>query len=266
MTKEMDRISNKDYNIKLKEGNDEIGIVAKKFNEMSKKIEENENELLQYIESKQMFIDNLAHEMNTPLTSIKGYAEALEKFDLSEDKRVKYLTYIQSESDRILDMYKKLLFLSYKSNVDFELDKVSIDKVMNIIISREYGEKNYIHKKNDITKKYINMIEAFECDFALARDGERDLRHLQQGIKDKDTSLMRDIRLLEELSFNLDIGDFLHPSLAQHKHVVKDYFGNFSTFIPWLKGEEISAVIIGKDARRATFSLKDDLICDFCIN
>ena len=71
---------------------------------------------------------------------------------------------------------------------------------------------------------------------------------------------------LEELSFNLDIGDFLHPSLAQHKHVVKDYFGNFSTFIPWLKGEEISAVIIGKDARRATFNLKDGLICDFCIN
>lgn len=133
MTKEMDKISNKDYNIKLKEGKDEIGVVAKKFNEMSKKIEENEKELLNYIESKQMFIDNLAHEMNTPLTSIKGYAEALEKFDLSEDKKVKYLTYIQSESDRILDMYKKLLFLSYKSNVDFEPSIVSIDKVMNII-------------------------------------------------------------------------------------------------------------------------------------
>lgn len=133
MTKEMDKISNKDYNIKLKEGKDEIGIVAKKFNEMSKKIEENEKELLQFIESKQMFIDNLAHEMNTPLTSIKGYAEALEKFDLTEDKKVKYLTYIQSESDRILDMYKKLLFLSYKSNVDFESNVVSINKVMDII-------------------------------------------------------------------------------------------------------------------------------------
>lgn len=133
MTKEMDKISNKDYNIKLKEGKDEIGIVAKKFNEMSKKIEENEKELLNYIESKQMFIDNLAHEMNTPLTSIKGYAEALEKFDLPDDKKTKYLTYIQSESDRILDMYKKLLFLSYKSNIDFELDIVSINKVLNII-------------------------------------------------------------------------------------------------------------------------------------
>ena len=92
---------------------------------------------------------------------------------------------------------------------------------MNKVISREYVEKNYIHKKNDITKKYINMIEAFECDFALARDGERDLRHLQQGIKDKDTSLMKDIRLLEELSFNLRHGKVKIISVEETKDVNK---------------------------------------------
>lgn len=167
MTKEMDKISNKDYNIKLKEGKDEIGAVAKKFNEMSKKIEENEKELLNYIESKQMFIDNLAHEMNTPLTSIKGYAEALEKFDLSEDKKVKYLTYIQSESDRILDMYKKLLFLSYKSNVDFELDVVSIDKVMNII-KDDLKSRLEEHKTKLIIDNKCNEFHGDEIMFVMA--------------------------------------------------------------------------------------------------
>ena len=167
MAKEMDKISNKDYNIKLKEGNDEIGIVAKKFNEMSKKIEENENELIKYIESKQMFIDNLAHEMNTPLTSIKGYAEALEKFDLSEDKKVKYLTYIQSESDRILDMYKKLLFLSYKSNVDFELENISIDKVMNII-KDDLKERLDDHKTKLIIDNKCNDFKGDEIMFVMA--------------------------------------------------------------------------------------------------
>ena len=71
--------------------------------------------------------------MNTPLTSIKGYAEALEKFDLTEEQRIKYLTYIQSESNRISDMYKKLLFLSYKSNVDYEPKTILIDKVLETI-------------------------------------------------------------------------------------------------------------------------------------
>lgn len=167
MTKEMDRISNKDYNIKLKEGKDEIGIVAKKFNEMSKKIEENENELLRFIESKQMFIDNLAHEMNTPLTSIKGYAEALEKFDLSEDKKIKYLTYIQSESDRILDMYKKLLFLSYKSNVDFEVQDVSIDKVMSII-KEDLKERLNNHKTKLVIDNKYNDFKGDEIMFVMA--------------------------------------------------------------------------------------------------
>lgn len=167
MTKEMDKISNKDYNIKLKEGNDEIGVVAKKFNEMSKKIEENEKELLKYIESKQMFIDNLAHEMNTPLTSIKGYAEALEKFDLSEEKKVKYLTYIQSESDRILDMYKKLLFLSYKSNVDFEVEDVSINKVMNII-KDDLKERLDDHKSKLIIDNKCNEFKGDEIMFIMA--------------------------------------------------------------------------------------------------
>ena len=167
MTKEMEKISNKDYNIELKEGNDEIGVVAKKFNEMSKKIEENENELLKYIESKQMFIDNLAHEMNTPLTSIKGYAEALEKFDLSEEKKVKYLTYIQSESDRISDMYKKLLFLSYKSNVDFEVQDVSIDKVIGII-KDDLKERLDTHNTKLVVDNKCDNFKGDEIMFVMA--------------------------------------------------------------------------------------------------
>lgn len=76
---------------------------------------------------------------------------------------------------------------------------------MNPVISREYVEKNYI-KGKDETKKYVDMIEAFECDFALARDGQRDLRHLQQGLQDKDEALLKDIDLLENLSFDLRHG------------------------------------------------------------
>ena len=58
----------------------------------------------------------------------------------------------------------------------------------------------------DVTKKYINMIEAFECDFVLAKDGKERLTSLQQHIEDRDKDLLEDINLLEELSFNLRHG------------------------------------------------------------
>ena len=58
----------------------------------------------------------------------------------------------------------------------------------------------------DITEKYIHMIEAFECDFSLAidKDSNFDLEELQQQINEKSNyTLLRDIELLQELSFNL---------------------------------------------------------------
>lgn len=56
------------------------------------------------------------------------------------------------------------------------------------------------------TTKYNNMIAAFECDFDLARNGERDLRELSNAIKNKDERLLNDIDLLCELSFLLRYG------------------------------------------------------------
>ena len=45
-----------------------------------------------------------------------GKRKLLQKANLTEEQKDKYLTYIQSESKRISDMYKKLLLLSYKKN------------------------------------------------------------------------------------------------------------------------------------------------------
>lgn len=56
----------------------------------------------------------------------------------------------------------------------------------------------------DVTKKYINMIESFECDFALL-----DIKLNEEG-KEKiridfpiSKQLYDDVELLKELSFNL---------------------------------------------------------------
>lgn len=55
----------------------------------------------------------------------------------------------------------------------------------------------------DVTGKYINMIEAFECDFSLAVHNKKDIAELDSTIKNKDEKLLKDIELLKELSFLL---------------------------------------------------------------
>jgi len=133
MKKEMGKLSKGNYNISLKEGHDEFGKLAKNFNNMSKELEKRNNELIEYANSKQLFIDNLSHEMNTPLTSIQGYAELMQKANLTDEQKQKYLKYIQDEGKRIQDMYKKLLMLSYKKNSDFEKKDVDMNKVFSEI-------------------------------------------------------------------------------------------------------------------------------------
>ena len=145
MRKEMNTLSKGDYNIEIQEFKGELGILAKAFNNMSTEIRKRNDEQIELLNSKQLFIDNLAHEMNTPLTSILGYAELMEKANLPEDKQVKYLKYIQEETKRILDMYKKLLLLSYKQNADFETNKVDIPKALEEIrkiLAGRLEEKN----------------------------------------------------------------------------------------------------------------------------
>lgn len=128
MKNEMNKLSKGDFDIHLKEGHDEFGKLAKNFNKMSKELEVRNNELIESANNKQMFIDNLSHEMNTPLTSIQGYAELMEKANLNDEQKGKYLKYIQDESKRIQDMYKKLLLLSYKKNSDFEKSNVDMNQ------------------------------------------------------------------------------------------------------------------------------------------
>lgn len=58
----------------------------------------------------------------------------------------------------------------------------------------------------DVTEKFLKMIEAFECDFVLARDSGKSLVEIQTALQSKNEKLLNDIRLMEYLSFGLRHG------------------------------------------------------------
>lgn len=93
-------------------GRDELSDLAWRFNGMADKIQSQIHELTEEAEKKQRFIDDLAHEMRTPLTAIGGYAQYLMAAAATEDERLSALEYISRESRRLSELSEKLLMLT----------------------------------------------------------------------------------------------------------------------------------------------------------
>ena len=186
MQKEMKKLSKGNFNINLKEGHDEFGKLAKNFNNMSKELEKRNNELVESASSKQLFIDNLSHEMNTPLTSIQGYAELMQKANLNDEQKQKYLKYIQDEGRRIQDMYKKLLLLSYKKNSDFEKKDVEMNEVFAEI------EDTFREGMNDAEMELIinNQLSTIYGDETLIIMSISNLIKNAMNVSEKNTKIM----------------------------------------------------------------------------
>ena len=114
------------YDICLEETKGEVGSLAASFNRMSRKISEREQELENNLNNREQFIGNIAHEMNTPLTAIQGYAQMLQRTNISEETRLKSLETIQRETKRIRDMHLKLRTLSLLKTDEIEKKNVDL--------------------------------------------------------------------------------------------------------------------------------------------
>lgn len=85
---------------------DEIGQLSQSFCEMA-------DELSRLNQMRQDFVSSVSHEIQSPLTSISGFTKALKQKQMTEENRLRYLTIIEEESERLSRMGQNLLRLSY---------------------------------------------------------------------------------------------------------------------------------------------------------
>ncbi|MBO1005709.1 sensor histidine kinase [Pseudogracilibacillus auburnensis] len=106
LTKATRKIANGNYNIELESNrSDEIGDLAKDFSLMAKSLEKLD-------EMRQEFVSNVSHEIQSPLTSIKGFTKAIRTKVVSDEDADRYLEIIEKESERLSSLSKQLLMLS----------------------------------------------------------------------------------------------------------------------------------------------------------
>lgn len=109
----------------------------------------------QLIISKNNFIANVSHELRTPLTVIEGFLETLsENSELPKELQKEFITLMQKESRRMLDLVNELLFLSRLENDDdknTDFLMVNISQMMNEIAKEAQRLSNEHHISTNIT-------------------------------------------------------------------------------------------------------------------
>jgi two-component system phosphate regulon sensor histidine kinase PhoR len=116
-------------------------------------IKEEEARRLEELSSmKSYFVSSVSHELKTPLTSIRLFAEIMQmKKNIDEDKRNEYLDIIQSECDRLNRLISNVLDFSKieRGAKEYRFARVSLTDILNNVIKTfEYQFKAQGFKVN----------------------------------------------------------------------------------------------------------------------
>lgn len=109
----LDKISKGDFEIRIDKrkyrhtnhGNEHFTDLVDKINNMAQELGEMET-------MRQDFVSNVSHEIQSPLTSIRGFVSLLKDETLSRNDRLHYIAVIESESQRLSKLSENLLRLS----------------------------------------------------------------------------------------------------------------------------------------------------------
>jgi two-component system, OmpR family, phosphate regulon sensor histidine kinase PhoR len=132
----LERISRGDFSVRVTntfEDNEMVGKLASSVNKMALELDQMEN-------LRQEFISNVSHEIQSPLTSIRGFAQALKNDNLTPQERHHYLGIIEEESTRLSRITEDLLRLASldSEHLQFKPKQYRLDRqIRNLILACE---------------------------------------------------------------------------------------------------------------------------------
>ncbi|MGG4142715.1 HAMP domain-containing sensor histidine kinase [Paenibacillus algorifonticola] len=130
MTEATKRIATGDFSVQLPvQRRDELGNLADSINRMTVGLSQLET-------MRQDFVSNVSHEIQSPLTSIGGFAEVLRSEQLTDEERNRYVGIIKQESSRLSRLSENLLKLASLDSKQhpFEPRAIRLDRQLRDVV------------------------------------------------------------------------------------------------------------------------------------
>lgn len=121
---------NLDYSLKESISEDEIGQLCEDFEEMRLHLKNEIEMRIQYEQELKELISNISHDIKTPLTAIKGYAEGLlDGVADTPEKQEKYLKTIYTKASDMTSLVDELSFYTKidTNNIPYHFEKVLVN-------------------------------------------------------------------------------------------------------------------------------------------
>jgi signal transduction histidine kinase len=99
---------------------DDLGVIARTMNFMAGALRDSE-------EDQRKMISNISHDFRSPLTSIRGYIEAMLDGTIPQELQGKYLNIVLRETDRLTKLTSGLLSLNAIDSKQNRLEKTNFD-------------------------------------------------------------------------------------------------------------------------------------------
>lgn len=135
------------------ESDDEIGYLAACLNYMASQIAGAEDD-------QKKFVANVSHDFRSPLTSIRGYLEAMIDGTIPPEMHEKYLNIVLNETDRLTKLTNSLLMLNNLNTKGMLLDRADFD-INKVIRNTAASFEGTCRKKNIAIELILTGQEMF---------------------------------------------------------------------------------------------------------
>jgi len=108
------------------------------------------------------FVANVSHELKTPLTSIKGFAETLKTGDIDDKKyAIRFLNIIEDEADRLYRLINDILSLSEleQKKTKSAREEIRVEKTIKEVMSmlKSQSDKKHIELSQNVQEELKNL-------------------------------------------------------------------------------------------------------------
>jgi signal transduction histidine kinase len=164
-------------------GRDEVAAVAAAFNSMADDLAKRAEALTASDQARRQLLADVSHELNTPVTAMRGYLETLTmpEIELDDATRARYLSIVGDETSRLERIIGDLLDLARLEGGGgtLEMDDVPVDHLFERVVARH---------ERQAKERGVRLVTAIEPGAERLR-GDRD--RLEQALQNLAANALR---------------------------------------------------------------------------